>query len=281
MNINSTGIQNRLLFRNGGATRRLGLGINMGTARLTVPSASAENADSASISRAARALLARENENKEKDYEELPEQQSQNLPRRHGLGTGQPNIRYENGERVQCLTPYLRAHPDCINSRFIMAFSHCRYTYFPERNQMSFTGLAQEYATIRQEFKDRYMGELLESRLAELTEKFESFLEEMADRAKNHIKWFASNHGQEGVERALKGLFGMKPSLGSDFNEGSANEIANMIRAFIMRMGLEARQFILENGTTEGFAENMKNSTNAFDGISSLFSPEDLASIRL
>ena len=65
MNINSTGIQNRLLFRNGNTTRRFGLGINMETARLTVPGAFAENADSASISRAARALLAQAQENYE------------------------------------------------------------------------------------------------------------------------------------------------------------------------------------------------------------------------
>ena len=53
------------------------------------------------------------------------------------------------------------------------------------------------------------------------------------------------------------------------------------MKNFIIQMGQMARQFVLEHGSTNGFMEHVLNNTNTFDGASSFFSPEDLATINL
>ena len=128
--------------------------------------------------------------------------------------------------------------------------------------------------------KSNFNGLELESRLAGLTRIFEEELRHVAEQVHSAIVTAAWYRGQEGVEDVLYEFFGIRPSLGDGFSFDSASSLADTVKDFILQMGLKVRQFMLEHGSTLNFITHVMNNTNTFDSISSLFSPEDLASIK-
>lgn len=256
MNINTISLQNIGLFRRGSTVRRFSAAINFETAKFTMGASTTNaNVSTVSISSKARAML---EQSKEKGYEKP-----------------NPPVDSNNLKETIFSWSYLEITSDTNCGRLERAI-------FAEGcTRVSITRVAKEYATMRHELKAEFRGEELKKRLSQLTEDFESVLERIAQHVRSVIITAAFYRGQEGVEDVLYEMFGIRPSLGENFSFDSAVSFADKMFHFVTQMGQLVRQFILEHGTTEGFINHIMNNTNAMNGISSWFSPEDLGLINL
>jgi len=153
----------------------------------------------------------------------------------------------------------------------------------------SFSRLASTYAEIREELKASYTGEALEEKLNQLALDFDELIASIAEGAESLIRLGAHRYGEEGVEAALEHLLGMRMNSAFWDNqsfEDSVNSIVSIVRNFIMQMGQLARQFAYEGNTSSNaeenrnnFADFVKRNKEEIEGMSSLFLPNDLASI--
>ena len=241
MNVNPNSLQSVGFFRKINTPSRF-RGINIAAATIPNPSIpTAKRVSSASISSEAKAMFARSKEENNK-----------------ATSTSVTNI----GESV-CLTHTLEIIYENDETRIFESFFPNRGLGISQRNwnsRISFTDATQQYAVMRQELKAGFDGDELKIRLEQLAESYQNALRQLSITVYATIRTFAFYDGQEGVESTIEAFFGVRPSLSDNF---SSDSIANIFRDFVMKMGQQAREFILEDGSTERFIHHLINSTNA------------------